>query len=209
MDPRILSGLLLIVGPIVTITFSFLIFPEDPSNINSTLKELSINPALIGTAAIMSSFGFILSVCGFYIIKDKMRGGLGENYANISMLFLIISIPAKLVELGLISVAADTSAISFNTADKTAEILWIASQGVGTISTIIFSIGIFTFGIGILFQKNYTFIIPFLLIITGISGVLVPATIGYDSSNMLIIYILYSITAIITGIFTIFNSKYQ
>ena len=126
-----------------------------------------------------------------------------------SMLFLIISIPAKLVELGLISVAADTSAISFNTADKTAEILWIASQGVGTISTIIFSIGIFTFGIGILFQKNYTFIIPFLLIITGISGVLVPATIGYDSSNMLIIYILYSITAIITGIFSIFNSKYQ
>ena len=70
MDPRILSGLLLIVGPIVTITFSFLIFPEDPSNINSTLKELSINPDLIGTAAIMSSFGFILSVYGFYIIKD-------------------------------------------------------------------------------------------------------------------------------------------
>ena len=209
MDPRILSGLLLIVGPIVTITFSFLIFPEDPSNINSTLKELSINPDLIGTAAIMSSFGFILSVYGFYIIKDKMSGGLGENYAKIAIFFLITSIPAKLVELGLISVAADTSAISFNTTDKTAEILWIASQGVGTISTIIFSIGIFIFGIGILFQKNYTFIIPFLLIITGISGVLVPATIGYDSSNMLIIYILYSITAIITGIFTIFNSKYQ
>ena len=64
MDPRILSGLLLIVGPIVTITFSFLIFPEDPSYINSRLKELSINPALIGTAAIMSSFGFIISVYG-------------------------------------------------------------------------------------------------------------------------------------------------
>lgn len=209
MDPRILSGLLLIVGPIVTIIFSFLIFPQDPSNINSTLKELSINPALIGTAAIMSSFGFILSVCGFYIIKDKMSGGLGENYAKIAIIFLITSIPAKLVELGLISVAADTATISFNTTDKTAEILWIASQGVGTISTVIFSIGIFIFGIGILFQKNYNFIISFLLIITGLSGVIVPATLGYDSSNMLIIYISYSITAIITGIFTIMNSKYQ
>jgi len=145
----------------------------------------------------------VLFVAGFAKVKDTLVGGGGELYAKLGFLMFAVVLPGAMVELGLVAAAADTAAIAGGAGMSTAAALWAASQGVGTVATVIPLIGLGLIGIAMVIQKNYHVLVGILLIITGVLGATFPVIFGYDSPNMFVVWIALTLSTIITGIVTI------
>ena len=86
MSTRMLTGLLLIIGPIVLLA-GFLVFGssgalDDWSDTAGTVTELGKNPGLVKTAASIVVLGMLGGAAGLAGLSHSMAGGSGAHYAR-------------------------------------------------------------------------------------------------------------------------------
>jgi len=194
MSTRMLTGLLLIIGPIVLLA-GFIGFiasgaVDDWSDTAGTVAELGKNPGLVKTALSIVVLGMLGGAAGLAGLSHSMAGGSGAHYARLGLLLYVIGITIGLVEYTLligIAGAADGQA--------GAETLFTASQAIGAGAATIWFVGLGVIGISIFVQKNLHTILAALIVIVGVIGTVVTR---YDyASDLLIIPLLGSVVVTI------------
>ena len=131
-----------------------------------------------------------------------MMGGKGELYAKLGYLMIAVMIPIWIVINGMVAASAEAASIG-QAGFATGLTLYSGSVGIGTIGTIVAMIGFSLLGAGMLIQKHYHITVAILLILTGIVGVVITGIQGFDSSNMTIVWSLWVLSSVLTGILTI------
>ena len=194
MSTRMLTGLLLIIGPIVLLA-GFIGFiasgaVDDWSDTAGTVAELGKNPGLVKTALSIVVLGMLGGAAGLAGLSHSMAGGSGAHYARLGLLLYVIGITIGLAEYTLligIAGAADGQA--------GAETLFTASQAIGAGAATIWFVGLGVIGISIFVQKNLHTILAALIVIVGVIGTVVTR---YDyASDLLIIPLLGSVVVTI------------
>ena len=116
MTARMLTGLLLIVAPIVTLIgfmgLGVAIENLDFGDTLGTIASFGENPTTVKVLMSIGTLGLLMSVLGFAGLSDSMAGGSGSHYTKIGLI---------LYSIGLIIVVGE-SAMYIATADA-------ASQG--------------------------------------------------------------------------------
>ena len=198
MSTRMLTGLLLIIGPIVLLAgyIGFIASGavDDWSDTAGTVTELGKNPGLVKTALSIVVLGMLGGAAGLAGLNHSMAGGSGAHYARLGLLLYVIGITIGLAEytllIGIAGAAADGQA--------GAETLFTASQAIGAGAATIWFLGLGVIGISIFVQKNLHTILAALIVIVGVVGTVVTR---YDyASELLIIPLLGSVlVTIATG----------
>ena len=184
MSTRMLTGLLLIIGPIVLLA-GFIGFeasgaaPTDWSDTAGTVAELGKNPGLVKTFMSIGILGMLGGAAGLAGLNHSMAGGSGAHYARLGLLLYVIGITIGLAEpallIGIAGAAADGQA--------GAETLFTASQAIGAGAATIWYLGLSVIGISIFVQKNLHKILATLIVIVGVIGTVVTR---YDYTSDLI-----------------------
>ena len=115
---------------------------------------------------------------------------------------IAVMIPIWIVINGMVAASAEAASIG-QAGFATGLTLYSGSVGIGTIGTIVAMIGFSLLGAGMLIQKHYHITVAILLILTGIVGVVITGIQGFDSSNMTIVWSLWVLSSVLTGILTI------
>ena len=196
MSTRMLTGLLLIIGPIVLLA-GFLVFGssgalDDWSDTAGTVTELGKNPGLVKTAASIVVLGMLGGAAGLAGLSHSMAGGSGAHYARLGLLLYVIGITIGLAEYTLLIRVAETA----GDGQAGAETLFTAATAIGAGATTIWFLGLSVIGISIFVQKNLHTILAALIVIFGVIGMVIAAS-DY-SSDLFIIPLLGSIVVTIT-----------
>ena len=195
MSTRMLTGLLLIIGPIVLLA-GFLVFGssgalDDWSDTAGTVTELGKNPGLVKTAASIVVLGMLGGAAGLAGLSHSMAGGSGAHYARLGLLLYVVGITIGLAEYALLIGVAETA----GDGQAGAETLFTAATAIGAGATTIWFLGLSVIGISIFVQKNLPTILAALIVVVGVIGTVV-ATSDY-SSDLWIIPMLGSIVVTI------------
>jgi len=193
-----LTGLLLIIGPIVLLA-GFLVFGgtgalDDWSDTAGTVAELGKNPGLVKTAVSIVVLGMLGGAAGLAGLSHSMAGGSGAPYARLGLLLYVIGITIGLAEYTLLIGVAEAA----GDGQAGAETLFTAATAIGAGATTIWFLGLSVIGISIFVQKNLHTILAALIVIFGVIGMVI--AISDYSSDLFIIPLLGSIlVTIATG----------
>ena len=214
-----IAAISLFLAPILMfLTFLILISDVDgqQSDILAFTMVLGENSSNIGTGMVIVTIFMGIMFSGFGYVRSTMAGGSGAGLANMGFFLIIGLFVAFLVENSLWAAAADSAATGMAAAAaagdpnaagpagvSTGATLFVASQGIGTIGTIIGFLGFILIGLSMIIQKNWNIIVAILLIITGLCGTVGTPIIGYDSDTMFfLVWIPMMVTISVTGAFT-------
>lgn len=195
MSTRMLTGLLLIIGPIVLLA-GFLVFAssgalDDWSDTAGTVTELGKDPGLVKTAASIVVLGMLGGAAGLAGLSHSMAGGSGAHYARLGFLLYVIGITIGLAEYTLLIGVAETA----GDGQAGAETLFTASKAIGAGAATIWFLGLGVIGVSIFVQKNLHVILATLIVIVGIIGAVITR---YDyASDLFIIPMLGSVVVTI------------
>ena len=195
MSTRMLTGLLLIIGPIVLLA-GYIGFigsgaVADWSNTAGTVDQLGKNPGLVKTALSIVVLGMLGGAAGLAGLNHSMAGGPGAHYARLGLLLYVIGITIGLAEYTLLIGVAETA----GDGQAGAETLFTAATAIGAGATTIWFLGLSVIGISIFVQKNLHTILAALIVIVGVIGV---AIAGSDyTSDLFIIPMLGSVVVTI------------
>jgi len=195
MSTRMLTGLLLIIGPIVLLA-GYIGFigsgaVDDWSNTAGTVAELGKNPGLVKTFLSIAVLGMLGGAAGLAGLSHSMAGGSGAHYARLGLLLYVIGITIGLAEYALLIGVAEAA----GDGQAGAETLFTASQAIGAGAATIWFLGLGVIGISIFVQKNLHTILAALIVIVGVIGTVVTR---YDyASELLIIPLLGSVVVTI------------
>ena len=195
MSTRMLTGLLLIIGPIVLLA-GFLVFGssgalDDWSDTAGTVTELGKNPGLVKTAASIVVLGMLGGAAGLAGLSHSMAGGSGAHYARLGLLLYVVGITIGLAEYALLIGVAETA----GDGQAGAETLFTAATAIGAGATTIWFLGLSVIGISIFVEKNLHTILAALIVMVGVIGVVIA---GSDyTSDLFIIPMLGSVVVTI------------
>ena len=195
MSTRMLTGLLLIIGPIILLA-GFIGFTgsgavDDWSNTAGTVAELGKNSGVVKTALSIVVLGMLGGAAGLAGLSHSMAGGSGAHYARLGLLLYVIGITIGLAEYTLLIGAAEAAAAG----QAGAETLFTVATSIGAGATAIWFLGLSVIGISIFVQKNLPTILAALIVIVGVIGTVVTR---YDyASELLIIPLLGSVVVTI------------
>lgn len=204
MNSRTLTGLLLIVGPIVTFAgfiaigagLGFDVDWDDPSEM---IPALGDNAQLMKTLFPVATLGMIIVAAGFSGLHRSMSDGSGAHYMSIGLLFFVIGTTVVVGESAL-SLGASEAASDVNQALP--EALLAAAGAIGSIGEAIHFLGFAIIGIAIYAQKNLHSVLSILMFLIGLVG-LGSALAAYTSPIMLLSYAGMSILTLATGVLVI------
>ena len=195
MSTRMLTGLLLIIGPIVLLAgyIGFIASGavDDWSNTAGTVAELGTNPGLVKTALSIVVLGMLGGAAGLAGLNHSMAGGSGAHYARLGLLLYVIGITIGIAEFTLLIGTAEAA----GDGQASAETLFTASQAIGAGAAAIWFLGLSVIGISIFVQKNLPTILAALIVLVGVIGTVV--TTSDYASDLLIIPLLGSIVVTI------------
>ena len=212
MNEKLMAGLAMILGSIGTIGFYSLdpvsgIFAasDSPAWTGDKLAfmgAMGTNSKMVGLIMLLTVLTITVTTAGFTYVRNSMMGGKGELYAKLGYLMIAVMIPIWIVINGMVAASAEAASIG-QAGFATGLTLYSGSVGIGTIGTIVAMIGFSLLGAGMLIQKHYHITVAILLILTGIVGVVITGIQGFDSSNMTIVWSLWVLSSVLTGILTI------
>ena len=187
MTQRSLTGLLLIVGPVVGLLF-WLIGPAgilggnglDGNSTNADIVGVLVaNSDWSGYSLLFGTIGLLLWLGGFSGLKSAMSEGEGSAYSGLGYLFILVAMA------GLAASSGIQAGVTLEAAQAgVAGAFYGASDALGQYSITILSLGVGLMGIGMLIQKNVSQIlagIPVVLSIVIVAMVLTdqdPSVVG-------------------------------
>ena len=171
MTSRTMMGRLLILGP-CTIWAAWLIwggilgFP-DAGDHTAMVAAVSANAGVTKWLLGLAALGMFLMVAGLQGLRNSMPGGQGSDYVAMGVLITTLSAAFGLGEIALTIVAGDVGAAG-NV--PTAMTIYLAGNGIGSLSTAGIFLGFTVIGLGVYIEKNHNTIIAILLLVSGLFG---------------------------------------
>jgi len=203
MSTRMLTGLLLIVGPIVLWAGIITLFASmgnvdwaDPSEMIPAAGE---NAGLLKAAISVATLGMLIVAAGFAGLNHSMSGGSSAHYMRVGLLVYIIGatvvIGESALNIGLAQAASDGK-------QAVAEALFAASEAIGSAGEATRFLGFALIGASIFTQKNLHVALGALMVVIGLFGVGVAVS-DYTSPTMAVGYIGSTILTLATGVLVI------
>ena len=196
MSSRTLTGITLIVGPIMMIAF-FLVGPmgsADPSDPQSLSSSLGNNVLWSEISLSLAVLGLLLRTVGINAIKNRMSGGSGYHIAELGFILILIGAAGELIEISLlIGIANNAASLGL------VEALHAVSGAIGPTSVSCAFLGFATIGLAILIQKNFHMLIALGAIVIGVIGTILPVA-NYESDLMIVPYLGLSLLLVTLGI---------
>ena len=184
MDTRRITGLALIVPPLIAIigwfAVGFVVLdgvgPDAPQKY---IAEMGANSTAITYMMPIIALLFLMAVGGVGYIKKSMEGGPGSYIAGFAWFLIILGSAAQLGEVAATLALAEASdnaatAAAAGAADiaatnsAVASSMYAAGQAIGAVSTAFSMVGFALFGFGILQQKNFSPLVAGLIIVAAI-----------------------------------------
>ena len=205
MTSRTLIGRVLIIGPVGMLVawfaWGFSIGNPDSGDHAAMLTAISTNAGITKWLMGVVAFFMFLFVAGMVGLTKSMSGGSGSDYAYIGVIIFVMSAAFGLGEIALRITAADLGAANQPT---TAFPIYMASYGIGAISTAGIFLGLAAIGLGVIVQKNFNPIIGYVL--TAGSIVCVGLALYDYGSQLLTIGILAIFSVVAMGVSTLRSS---
>ena len=196
MSSRALTGILLIVGPIMMIAF-FLAGPmgaADPSDLQALSSSLGNNVLWSEISLSLAVLGLLLRTVGINAIKNRMSGGSGYHIAELGFILILIGAAGELIEISLLIGIANNAA-----SHGIVEALHAVSGAIGPTAVSCAFLGFATIGLAILVQKNFHKLIALGIIVVGVIGTILPVA-NYESDLMIVPYLGLSLLLVTLGI---------
>ena len=202
------AGLLLIIGPIVTVVFAML-GPLGPISYSGDWSDTPAVLAAIGGNAEWGKYSFFLTSVGLVATAlgvSYIRQTISDStWINLGVVIILLSIPGIIAESALLG-GAGNAASQGQAGLGTAASLYGAGQAIGAASTAAFMFGMGIIGIGLYIKKSFNAVFTLLLTIVGIIGVIL-CLYDYGSILMIIPYLGGSILEIVLGVLIIRGAK--
>ena len=184
MDTRRITGLALIVPPLIAIigwfAVGFVVLdgvgPDDPQKY---IAEMGANSTAITYMMPIITLLFLMAIGGVGYIKKSMEGGPGSYIAGFAWFLIILGSAGQLGEVAATLALAEASdnaataaaagaAAIAATNSAVASSMYAAGQAIGAVTTAFSMVGFALFGVGILQQKNFSPLVAGLIIVAGI-----------------------------------------
>ena len=167
MGSKMQTGLLLIIGIIVSLVGWMAIYPgSDGSDTTAAINaaDLMADPILAKFGMLMGFGGMGAIFLGFLNISRKMAAanGAGADYANISAIMALILVAMMAIGIGLEWAVTEASDAAEGTR------LMVHSFALQTPFSFVGGLLMALLGIGIILEKNYHIIIGGLAVVAGI-----------------------------------------
>ena len=192
------TGLLLILGSIVSMIGWMVFYPVSPSDsIAEQASGLLADPDMAQIGVLMGFGGMIALFIGLINIGRSMStgGGKGASYAGVATILLMALIAVMLIGTGLeLGTTEATSPAGAATLMGVANAIYSSFE-------IAFGLAMISLGIGIVLDKNFNIIIPALAIISGATFGL-SGFVDVDPMSM-IGWMGFNLTAIVMGALTL------
>jgi hypothetical protein len=203
MSSRTLTGLLLIVGPIVALgafmSLAISIGVSDWGNASVVIPALGENSGLAKTLFPVVMLGTLMVAAGFAGLNHSMSGGSSAHYMRMGLLVYVIG-TAVLFGEAVLSMGTAEAASGGDMA--VAESLLTASKHFGSAGEATRFLGFALIGASILTQKNLHIALGALMVVIGLIGVGTSIA-SYNSDFMMIGYIGATILTLATGVLVI------
>ncbi|MCH2524619.1 MAG: hypothetical protein MK020_07050 [Dehalococcoidia bacterium] len=198
MNTRSLTGLSLIVGPILTVLCWIIFYGTtswNPTESTANIANMGAEADMAKILLTLATVGTLLSVIGVAGLKHIMSDGAGNHFALAGLLVFTLGVAIGTGESALILGSAD----AFNAGEgAAAESLYFASQAIGSMGWSILFLGFGIIGYAILVQKNFNPIIAILTIVIGVFGFFM-AAFSYDSEILAIGYVGHALLFAVIG----------
>ena len=203
MSSRTLTGLLLIVGPIVMLgafmSIAISIGESDWGNASVVIPALGENAGLVKTLFPVAMLGMLMVAAGFAGLNHSMSGGSSAHYMRVGLLVYVIGTAVvfgeAVLSMGIAEAASDGK-------QAVAESLFAASGSFGSAGEATRFLGFALMGASILTQKNLHIALGALMVVIGLIGVGTSIA-CYTSDFMMIGYIGSFILTLATGVLVI------
>ncbi len=167
MGSKMQTGLLLIIGTVVSLVGWMFIYPVDggpDSTAADNAKDIMADPGLAKVGMLMGFGGMGAVFIGFLNISRKMAAGdgAGSSWANISAILALSLAVMGIFTIGIEWAAAEASSAAAGTA------LMQISQAGETSFTMACGLLLVLIGIGIILEKNFHIIIGGLSVVAGV-----------------------------------------
>ena len=209
MNSKTLTGILLIIGPIIFAVTIFAGFPGNSGNEDwvtaDYIKEIAANLGLHKTGTLVELAAIIAMMTGWVFLAQAMNqnGKPGSLLAKVATILPLICLPIAVASSGLaMSVAW---AIEDNLMTE-AGMLWGAAEGMSTTVFNVIGISWILLGIGIILQKNLHLILGIFIIIIGAAMFLMNIIGGFLWIPGFLGFLLLSLA---TGILTVINKNVE
>ena len=203
MSSRTLTGLLLIVGPIVLLAGIIPVIASmgdiDWGDASEMIPAAVENAGLLKAAFTVCTLGMLMAAAGFAGLNHSMAGGSSAHYMRVGLLFYIIGATIAVGESALTIGLAEAASGGKQAA---AEALYAASGAIGSAGEAIRFLGFALIGVSIFTQKNLHVSLGALMVVIGLIGVGV-AVGDYTSDLMGIPFIGGAILTLATGVLVI------
>jgi hypothetical protein len=204
MSSRTLTGLLLIVGPIVLFG-SFIVIGVclgtdlDWGDASVAIPALGENAGFVKAIISVATLGMLMVAAGFAGLNDSMSGGSSAHYMRVGLLFYIIG---AAVVIGESALTIGTAEAASDGNQAVAGTFFAASTAIGAVGEAIRFLGFAVMGASILVQKNLHVALGALMVVIGLIGVGMSMA-DYTSDFMLIGYAGAAILTLATGVLVI------
>ncbi len=210
MSSRSFTGWFLVLGPLVALAF-FAFGPlgvtsglgSDPTN-SDKLTVLARNVDWAQAASGITLLGLLTATIGWAGIKTSMSGGDGAPYAEAGFWVLLIAAAGWAASATLFGAAAEAAATEG--AEVVAASLMAAQDAFSSATGQLSAIALVLFGVGILIQKNFPQLLAGALVAVGIITFVV-VSMDLSPTILLIVYLLQTITIVLTGGLVLRSSK--
>ena len=209
MNSKTLTGILLIIGPIIFAVTIFAGFPGNSGNEDwvtaDYIKEIAANLGLHKTGTLVELAAIIAMMTGWVFLAQAMNqnGKPGSLFAKVATILPLICLPIAVASSGLaMSVAW---AIEDNLMTE-AGMLWGAAEGMSTTVFNVIGISWILLGIGIIHQKNLHLILGIFIIIIGAAMFLMNIIGGF---LWIPGFLGFLILSLVTGILTVINKNVE
>ena len=227
MDTRRITGLALIVPPLIAIigwfAVGFVVLdgvgPDDPQKY---IAEMGANSTAITYMMPIITLLFLMAVGGVGYIKKSMEGGPGSYIAGFAWFLIILGSAAQLGEVaatlalaeasnnaavaGAAAAGGDAAAAATASANSAiAASMFAGGQAIGAVTTAFSMLGFALFGYAIWQQKNFSPILACLMFVIGIYT-LIMCLIDYENPLVAIGYMGIVVSFVWLGI-SLLNKK--
>ena len=163
MGSKMQTGLLLILGTVVSLVGWMAIYPGDDSATPESAAKLMADPTLAKLGMLMGFGGMGAVFIGFLNISRKMAAGdgAGSSYANISAIMAM-----TLVVMMAIGIGTEWAVTEASDATEGARLM-LHSGALETPFNLVGGLLLGLLGIGIILEKNFHIIIGGLAVVAG------------------------------------------
>lgn len=200
MNARMLTGLSLIVGPIVMwigfLGFGATIGNVDWGDASEMIPALAENAGAAKSLILLATLGMLIVVVGFAGLNHSMSEGSGAHYMRMGLLLYIIG---TTVVIGESALSIETAEAASNGNQGAAESLFAAAGAIGSTGEAIRFLGFALIGVSIFTQKNLHVALGALMLVIGLLGTGSAVSVYY-SPIMMIGYVGSTVLMLATGI---------